>query len=161
MTAKKMIGIIMASLGGIGVLLVFLIVNSEVPNLYTYAPPLTDHEIMVILIGIVSALLVVAGIILITTEKADDLPAPKKDALPVEGKLEGDLVRKLKKGTDHHTDPHKPRVDPTGDSRKSETPQKTLDAAYASEHGFWICPIDETMVPNSENTCPVCGRSHR
>lgn len=172
MTSNKKAGIVMVIISSIGVLYSLITINSELNVKYTYSAPFTDHEIFVIFVGIVSLGLLIAGIALISAKKdsgssskpekvtpVSSTKTPVKETTPYETKLEGDLVRKLKKNPELRSVSDDSSCLSEKESRKKIVPQKTLDETYASEHGFWICPRDETMVPNSDNSCPVCGYS--
>jgi hypothetical protein len=174
MTSNKKTGIVMVIFGVIGKLYSLITINSELNVRYTYSAPFTEHEILVILAGIVSIGLLIAGVALISSKKGASSPTegikrvateseiktPTKDPSFSGTKLEGDLVRRIRKDADLRSSSYDLGRSSGSDTPKSKTLQKTLDETYASEHGFWICPRDETMVPNSENSCPVCGYAH-
>lgn len=178
MTSNKKTGIVMIIIGIIGGLYSLITIdselNSELNVVYTYSAPFTEHEIFVILAGIVSVGLLIAGFFLISPKKGESFPtesigraaskseikAPTKDSSFSGTKLEGDLVRRIRKDADLRSSSYDLGRSPGSYTPKSKPLQKTLDETYASEHGFWICPRDETMVPNCESSCPVCGYAH-
>lgn len=65
-------GIIYTVIGAIGIIVTFMMVNEDKSHIiggYTYSPPFTGHEIGVILIGIVSVILLIIGLIKINNER--------------------------------------------------------------------------------------------
>lgn len=165
MTSNKKTGIVMVIIGVIGGLYSLIAINSGLNS---------EQENFVILAGIAFIGLLITGVALISSKKGASSPTegigrvvtesekktPTKDPSFSGTKLEGDLVKRIRKDDALRSSSYDLGRSPESYKPKSKTLQKTLDETYASKHGFWNCPRDETMVPNSESSCPVCGYAH-
>lgn len=67
MSSKKISGIIMTVLSALGGFYAITTYSDDTTNLfgYNYEPPLTSHEITVIMIGVASAICLIVGLILL------------------------------------------------------------------------------------------------
>ncbi len=72
MSTKRIIGIILTVLGGVGILYCIMTILEDTSGWlfrYTYAPPFTDHEITVISILVVAIISTISGIIMLCNKE--------------------------------------------------------------------------------------------
>lgn len=178
MSSKSRPGILMVIFGIIGGLYALITYNSERVSEDAFVAPYTQHELFVVLTGVLSIILVIIGIVCIALKKEssppptpvrEETPYPKTaekvhtyPVSPVKGpvskpKLEGDLINRMRTESAVRSGVYAGASSEKHDYAKAGTSQKTLDEKYAVEHESWICPRCETINSNSSPICPVCG----
>ena len=71
---NKVLAIILTVLGGIGEVYALMTINSEKNALfgYSYTAPFTEHEIFFIALAVVSAILLIIGLVGLVAKKKND-----------------------------------------------------------------------------------------